>query len=521
MLLLILLSPALATTWVVDPSGLGDATTLVDGFALLADGDTLEIGEGVYAEGGISVHELDVTVLGAGADRTVIDGATVLDYGIAFLGEGASISGVSFANFTHSYYEPALTAIFDNRDSDAADATQIVVEGCAFEDNEVALRASEASFTVRSSRFSDNHYAITQSEWSDFVDIHDNVFLGNGGGIYTLALNGIGPYGLAWTVANNTFVGGEKDIVLGMGSDRGMDGPELAIANNILTGTARALYISGYEGGEKDYTGTVANNVVGATSSVYINAPYVTESNTLTADPIFVAWSDDGDYTNDDLHLAPGSPGIDYGLDGYVSDDFDGVTRPLDGDLDGTAAPDCGAYELDPCDAGPNTVVESCNGIDDNCDGSIDEGVTTRFYADVDGDTYGDAANPVDVCVDAEGDPPTGYVTDATDCDDNASTTWPAAPETCGDGTDQDCDGSDLACPDTGDSGGEDDSDPGDTEDTDIDPGAGGCSCASAPTAGSSVLTGLVLAAASWRRRTFTRAVRASTNSHPGRRTTG
>ena len=37
-----------------------------------------------------------------------------------------------------------------------------------------------------------------------------------------------------------------------------------------------------------------------------------------------------------------------------------------------------------------NTAVETCDGFDNNCDGNADEGVTTTYYADTDGDTYGD-----------------------------------------------------------------------------------------------------------------------------------
>ncbi len=45
---------------------------------------------------------------------------------------------------------------------------------------------------------------------------------------------------------------------------------------------------------------------------------------------------------------------------------------------------------------------------------------------------------------------PAGYVQDATDCDDTSAAIYPGAPEVCGDGIDQDCDGSDLTCPTSG-----------------------------------------------------------------------
>jgi hypothetical protein len=58
-------------------------------------------------------------------------------------------------------------------------------------------------------------------------------------------------------------------------------------------------------------------------------------------------------------------------------------------------------------------ATEVCNGIDDNCDGNTDEGVENTYYADADGDTYGDAGSTTMAC-----SAPEGYVSDATDCND-------------------------------------------------------------------------------------------------------
>ncbi|MBT8270566.1 MAG: hypothetical protein KJO25_00840, partial [Bacteroidia bacterium] len=78
-------------------------------------------------------------------------------------------------------------------------------------------------------------------------------------------------------------------------------------------------------------------------------------------------------------------------------------------------------------------ATEICDGIDNNCDGNIDEGVTNTYYADTDNDTFGDPGNTVQAC-----SAPAGYVSDNSDCDDSNNAVYPGAPELC-DGLDNDC----------------------------------------------------------------------------------
>ncbi len=109
-----------------------------------------------------------------------------------------------------------------------------------------------------------------------------------------------------------------------------------------------------------------------------------------------------------------------------------------DADGDGHQSLACGGLD---CDDGDNGVypgaLEICNGIDDDCDGNIDEGLPlNNYYVDQDGDGYGDLAYPPQTACAA----PAGYVGNGSDCDDGDYSVHPGAAEVCNAG-DDDCDG--------------------------------------------------------------------------------
>ena len=85
----------------------------------------------------------------------------------------------------------------------------------------------------------------------------------------------------------------------------------------------------------------------------------------------------------------------------------------------------------------PN-APEECDGIDNDCDGNLDNGVEdqgTVYYQDLDGDGYGSSTSTITSCV-----PLNGYSSNADDCDDTNAHTYPGAPELCDD-EQNDCSG--------------------------------------------------------------------------------
>ncbi|MFT5680224.1 MAG: hypothetical protein ACI8RZ_001130 [Myxococcota bacterium] len=164
----------------------------------------------------------------------------------------------------------------------------------------------------------------------------------------------------------------------------------------------------------------------------------------------------DCDDTSDDIH--PGADEVcnstDDDCDGDTDEDpTDGTSYYADADADGygdaadsTSACDAPTgYLTDATDCDDTSsdihpgADEYCNSVDDDCDGDTDEDSALdvlTYYADVDGDGYGDAGDTADAC-----SAPSGHVSDATDCDDDDDSTWPGASEVCGDGVINDCDG--------------------------------------------------------------------------------
>ncbi len=165
---------------------------------------------------------------------------------------------------------------------------------------------------------------------------------------------------------------------------------------------------------------------------------------------------DDCDDTNPDINLGASEicDGLDNDCDGTIDNINDrGGESPyyIDQDGDGWGSDSDIKYSCVPlngyvygingdCDDTDNTVYpgaqEICgNGVDDDCNGIVDDGNDNIYYLDADQDGYGNPLETIYACI-----PPNGYVDNSDDCNDADETVYLGASELC-DGIDNNCDG--------------------------------------------------------------------------------
>ncbi len=148
-----------------------------------------------------------------------------------------------------------------------------------------------------------------------------------------------------------------------------------------------------------------------------------------------------GDCDDSDAAVNPGA--VEVTCNGIDENCVPGDDNP-DADGDGYDVCDAGVVGADgnaaDCDDGDLTVhpaaQEACDGIDNDCDGEVDEDLEMfTYYYDADNDGHGSPDNTIEAC-----GPVDGYVAEGDDCNDADPTIHPGSVETQ-DGVDSDCDG--------------------------------------------------------------------------------
>jgi len=363
MLFSLMIGSASAKTWYVDDdsaSGI-DFTNIQNAIDAASDGDTVFVHKGTYYEN-INLKD-GIIMQGEGADVATIDGGgagsvvTADGVGAETMMDGFTITGGS------SDYGGGI----DMRDSSPTIHNNIFQNNSADEFGG-GIYMHGGSPTITNNSFQDNTAQKNGGgiylEWG-LPTLTNNTIVHNsadydGGGIYIYRSSPI--------IINNTIIGNSADscgggiciyehssplisnnLIIGNsapngGAIFGEGDVSPKIINNNICGNS----IDGVHCGDDVSTFTITNNIIwGNGDDLYgCTATYSDiedgdpgEGN-ICADPMFV------DAAGGDYHLQSGSPCIDAGTnEGAPSTDFDGNQRPMDGDGDGIAIIDMGAFE--------------------------------------------------------------------------------------------------------------------------------------------------------------------------------
>ena len=391
-------------TITVDDSGGAEFQSIQAAIIAAVPGDVVSVAAGLYREN--LVLKNGVSVIGAGADQTTVDGgklswtATLLDCDASTRLQGFTLTNGQQQFGAGVYVLRGAPVITLNRITGNTAVPNRL--GASTLGGGIALQDSQALVTGNLIVSNSADYGagleirggaprITQNQ------ITGNTAVWNGGGLEAYSTSASASLLISGnSVLNNT-------ALYGAGMELFTTGPAI-VTNNLITGnTASAVagynsYGGGVEvfyaspqlfnntlaGNKADFGGAmvvtdagtetlrVSNNIfydnatgdvtsaaldLSSLSAVALNNIFFLNSRADCGGPIPQPCSDPSNLFQDprlvdprrsDYRLQPGSPAIDSGTAaGAPADDYRGQRRPLDGNHDGAATVDRGAYEFD------------------------------------------------------------------------------------------------------------------------------------------------------------------------------
>ncbi|HET6513986.1 MAG TPA: DUF4082 domain-containing protein [Thermodesulfovibrionales bacterium] len=302
-------------------------------------------------------------------------------------GIGATLEGGWDSTFTSRSQDPSLTIIDGLKDTvfDIFDVT-VSVSGFTIRNGSIGILCNNAGLSLTNSIITGHtNYGIVISSFFEpaigpktaLGTLTNSVIYGNGVGIYVTSYRGGDSY-TGVTLVNNTIVKNSSNGVetLGWFDEHGhyglREGLEMTAVNSIIWGnSAHNLFINDV----CQPWSTCPPSITISYSDIgdITGATYTDSGGNISADPLFV------NAAAGDFRLTAGSPCIDTGTnDGAPTSDIMGYPRPSDGNGDGMAITDMGAYEYPTIL--PFTITTAPSGILITVDGTTYTAPKTFYW---------------------------------------------------------------------------------------------------------------------------------------------